>query len=393
VLPPVSAPAKEPLSIYLHWPFCGSKCPYCDFNSHVRPMVEEERWVNATVKALDYWHGRYPGRRIETVFWGGGTPSLMRPAAVERLLSHIAKRWEMAPDCEITLEANPTTHETERFEGFRAAGVNRLSVGIQSFRQEALGFLGRTYTVAEAERALGHIAETFPRYSFDLIYALPGQTLPDWESQLAHALSFADKHLSLYQLTFEPGTRFYQWMRSGKIAPLDDDTAADLYDLTVERLADRGLSLYEISNFAVPGEECRHNLVYWTGGDWIGAGPGAHGRIGHAPTRLATTEWRSPEKWLQQVENNTIGCEIAETLSPDETAEELVLTGLRLSAGIERERFRAVTGLDLDSVISCRNLLELRKNGLAEDDGARVRLTADGRQVLDSVVPYLLPSA
>lgn len=389
-LQPVTEAGKESLSIYLHWPFCGSKCPYCDFNSHVRPLVDEDRWVNATITALDYWYGLYPDRRIETIFWGGGTPSLMSPSSVERLLSHIAKRWQMSPNCEITLEANPTTHEAERFKGFRAAGINRLSVGIQSFNQEALNFLGRTYTVAEAERALAHIAETFPRYSFDLIYALPGQSLESWEPQLAHALTFADKHLSLYQLTFEPGTRFYQWMQSGKITPLDDDVSADLYDLTVERLTGRGLSLYEISNFAAPGQECRHNLVYWTGGDWIGAGPGAHGRIGRAPNRLATNEWRSPEKWLRQIDENTKSCEMAMPLDQKTIAEELVLTGLRLAQGIERARFLWVSGLPLDSVVNPQKVNEMEKNGLAEDDGERLRLTESGRRVLDSAIRFLL---
>lgn len=386
----MNLPQKDPLSIYLHWPFCGSKCPYCDFNSHVRPMVEEDRWVNATLKSLDYWHERYPDRRIETIFWGGGTPSLMTPASVGRVLSHIAKRWGIADHCEITLEANPTTHETERFESFRAAGVNRLSVGIQSFKQEALDFLGRTYTVAEAERALGHIAETFPRYSFDLIYALPGQTVDTWQTQLDHALSFADKHLSLYQLTFEQGTRFYQWMQSGKIEPLDDDTAADLYDLTVARLAEKGLALYEISNFATPGEECRHNLVYWTGGDWIGAGPGAHGRIGQADSRLATAEWRSPEKWLRKVTETSNGCETAQPLSQKEVAEELVLTGLRLAGGINLQQFQTVSGLAFPAVIRQGSAAELVANDLAIEAAGNFRLTDQGRQVLDSVVRFLL---
>ena len=230
----------------------------------------------------------------------------------------------------------------------------------------------------------------FPRYSFDLIYALPDQTLKIWEKQLSHALGFADKHLSLYQLTFEQGTRFYQWMKSGRIVPLDDDLSADLYDMTVARMSDRGLSLYEISNFAAPGEECRHNMVYWTGGDWIGVGPGGHGRIGRAPNRLATTEWRSPEKWLIQVEGNTIGCETAVVLDQTETAEELVLTGLRLDQGIQRTQFQRVTGLQLDSTLNPEKIKELAKNGLAQDDGDRLRLTDTGRQVLDSAMKFLL---
>jgi len=381
---------REPLSIYLHWPFCGSKCPYCDFNSHVRPFVEERRWVEATIRALDYWHARYPGRRIETVFWGGGTPSLMAPASVERVLSHIAKRWPVAQNCEITMEANPTTHEAARFNGFREAGVNRLSLGVQSFQQNALDFLGRTYTVEDAERALIHIAKTFPRYSFDLIYALPGQAVSAWETELSHALSFATGHLSLYQLTFEPGTRFYQWLQSGRISSLDDDTAADLYELTVERLAEKRLNPYEISNFARPHEECRHNVVYWTGGDWIGVGPGAHGRIGQAPHRLATSEWRSPEKWLAMVEQKGQGCEAAEELTAEETAEELVLTGLRLTSGIDRKSFKRVGGQPLDDWLPSERIGMLAAQGLALSDARGLRLTGRGRQLLDAATSFLL---
>jgi putative oxygen-independent coproporphyrinogen III oxidase len=381
---------REPLSIYLHWPFCGSKCPYCDFNSHVRPAVDERRWVNATITALDYWHERYPNRQIQTIFCGGGTPSLISPGSIEGLISHIAGRWQLADDCEITLEANPTTHEAERFRGFRSAGVNRLSLGVQSFEQTALDFLGRTYTVAEAERAIASIAETFPRYSFDLIYALPDQSPERWRKQLAQALSFGSKHLSLYQLTFEPGTRFYQAMRMGRIIPLDDDAAADLYGYTVETLAGGGLEIYEISNFAVPDQECRHNLVYWTGGDWIGVGPGAHGRIGKAPQRIATTEWRSPEKWLQSVEATGVGCEDESALAEEEIAEELVLTGLRLSQGINREQFLAVSDRELSSVVASDKLAQLTSSGLAISDNDGLRLTAAGRQVLDAVVHYTL---
>jgi oxygen-independent coproporphyrinogen-3 oxidase len=390
MLSPVSEPKLEPLSIYLHWPFCGSKCPYCDFNSHVRPQIEEQRWVDATISGLDYWHGRYPDRQITTIFWGGGTPSLLAPASVERVLSHIAKRWSMASECEITLEANPTTHEAERFQGFRAAGVNRLSLGVQSFQQDALDFLGRTYKVAEAEHALAHIAETFPRYSYDLIYALPGQTLETWRPQLDHALSFAGEHISLYQLTFEQGTRFYQLLKSGKMEALDDETAADLYDYTHDQLTTRGLLPYEVSNFAVPGQECRHNLTYWTGGDWIGVGPGAHGRIGQAGNRLATTEWRSPERWLQKVEANSQGCETETPLSAAEAAEELVLMGLRLSSGIDRYQFETLTGLPLDHVLAPDRVETLVKSGLADLQDDRIALTPEGRQVLDAAIKFLL---
>ena len=267
-----------PLSLYLHWPFCGSKCPYCDFNSHVRPSVEENRWVEALLRNLSLWREREPDRRIATIFWGGGTPSLVSPAAVERVLAHIQGLWPLADDCEITLEANPTTHETDRFAALRAAGVNRLSLGVQSFEQADLDYLGRTYTVAEAERALAHIAETFPRFTFDMIYALPDHSLARWQEQLERALAHAGAHLSLYQLTFEPGTRFYQALQTGRMRPLDDDIAADLYAWTVERMAAAGLPQYEISNYARPGEESRHNLVYWHGGEWIGVVHGGENR-------------------------------------------------------------------------------------------------------------------
>jgi len=381
---------QDPFSIYLHWPFCSSKCPYCNFNSHVRPHVEEERWVTATLRALDHWTGDTAGRTVQSVFWGGGTPSLMQPRSVERVLAHIAKRWPLAADCEITLEANPTTHEAERFAGFRAAGVNRLSLGVQSFRQQALDFLGRTYRVAEAERALAHIAATFPRYSFDLIYALPDQNPDAWEGELHHALDFADRHLSLYQLTFERGTQFFQAMQTGRIRSLDDDTAADLYDMTVAALAERGLELYEISNFAAPGEECRHNLIYWQGGEWIGVGPGAHGRLGRVPIRRALNDMRSPEKWLTAVEVQGHGVENDTMLDRRETAEELVLTGLRLAQGIDRAAFARVAGQPLADVLSTAKLAEMVSHGLAVDEPDRIALTPAGQRLLDSAVAFLL---
>ncbi len=379
-----------PLSIYLHWPFCGAKCPYCDFNSHVRPTIDEPRWVTAFLKALDYWHGQAPDRRIETIFWGGGTPSLLAPASVGRVLDHIAGLWSVADDCEITLEANPTTHEAARFDGLRSAGINRLSLGVQSFDQAALDFLGRTYTVADAERALTHIAATFPRFSFDMIYALPHQTLEQWRTQLEYALTMVGEHLSLYQLTFEPGTRFYQALQTGRMNELDEDIAADMLQLTVDRLAGLGLAQYEISNFARPGAESRHNLVYWQGGDWIGVGPGAHGRIGAGTDRQVIANVRSPERWLTSVEQATYGVEIHQKLPPLDVGEELVLTGLRLAAGIDKRRFRQIAGYALDAIAAKSKREMLVREGLAWESQAGFGLTQNGRMVLDASIELLL---
>lgn len=379
-----------PLSLYLHWPFCGSKCPYCDFNSHVRPVVDEPRWVKALLSSLSGWHAQHSSREIATIFWGGGTPSLVSPAAVERVLSHIQSLWPIAADCEITLEANPTTHETARFNDLRAAGVNRLSVGIQSFEQADLDFLGRTYTVTEAERALGHIAETFPRFTFDMIYALPGHSLGQWQAQLERALGFAGEHLSLYQLTFEPGTRFYQALQTGRMQPLDDDTAADLYAWTLARMAEAGLPQYEISNYSRPGAESRHNLVYWQGGEWAGIGPGAHGRIGTNGNRRAIANIRSPEKWLADIEAGKRGVDSDRPLAPTEVGEELLLTGLRLAKGIDRAAFHSVTGYPLEQTAGPARQARLVAEGLAWSNAKGFGLTAEGLMVLDSAVQFLL---
>ena len=380
----------RPLSIYLHWPFCGAKCPYCDFNSHVRPSIDEPRWIGALTRALDHWKQRVPDRQIDTIFWGGGTPSLIAPASVQHILAHIGGLWPIADDCEITLEANPTTHEAARFVDLRDAGVNRLSLGVQSFDQSALNFLGRTYSVSEAERALSHIAETFPRYSFDMIYALPDHTLDLWQRQLEYARTYVGEHLSLYQLTFEPGTRFYQALQTGRMTPLDDEIAADLLEFTVERMAELGLQQYEISNFARPGAESRHNMVYWRGGDWIGVGPGAHGRYGISDERVAVTNVRSPERWLTSVESGRYGVETENKLPSSDRGEELVLTGLRLAEGIDKQQFSTVAGYALDAAVPPSKRAIMVAERLAWETEAAFGLTASGRMVLDSSLKFLL---
>jgi oxygen-independent coproporphyrinogen-3 oxidase len=381
---------KEPLSIYLHWPFCGAKCPYCDFNSHVRLSIDESRWVAALLRALAYWHEQTADREIVTIFWGGGTPSLLEPASVAMILDHIAKLWSVAPDCEITLEANPTTHEAARFADFRKVGINRLSLGVQSFEQPALDFLGRTYKVADAERALDHIASTFPRYSFDLIYALPSHDLAQWKPQLDYALTYVGEHLSLYQLTFEPGTRFYQALQTGRMTALDDETAADMFEYTVGRLVEKGLAQYEISNFASPGAEARHNMVYWQGGDWIGVGPGAHGRVGRGAERQAISNIRSPEKWLSSAETAGFGVETCEPVNLNEVAEELVLTGLRLSTGLDKATFERVSEQNIDQALDPGKRHTLIDAGLAWETPNGFGLTPDGLMLLDANIQFLL---
>ena len=303
-LPSCSPPtASDPgFGVYVHWPFCQSKCPYCDFNSHVRESVEHERWARALTAELETMAALAPGREVASVFFGGGTPSLMEPATVQAVLDRIAGLWSMAPNAEITLEANPGSVEADRFAGYAAAGVNRLSLGVQALDDAALGFLGRRHDVAEALRALDVARANFGRVSFDLIYARPQQTVAAWRDELARALAFGTDHLSLYQLTLEQGTRFWTLAGRGEFTLPDEDAAADLYALTQEMTAAAGLPAYEISNHARPGAESRHNLTYWRSGEWVGIGPGAHGRLAGDGGAIARRQHKAPETWLAAVE-------------------------------------------------------------------------------------------
>jgi len=373
--------------VYLHWPFCLSKCPYCDFNSHVRHGgIDEARYVRAFAREIAATAERVPGRVVSTIFFGGGTPSLMQPSTVEALLNEIAKHWIILPGAEVTLEANPTSVEAERFRGYRAAGVNRVSLGVQSLDDTSLKELGRLHTAREALDAVAIARSIFTRYSFDLIYARPRQTPQQWATELRLAIAEAAEHLSLYQLTIEPGTPFFALHRAGKIATPDEDTGRVLYDTTQEICAGAGLPAYEISNHARPGAECRHNLVYWRGHEYAGIGPGAHGRLNIGGVRYATETEKRPESWLMRVEAGGHGLTVNEPLMTGEQADEYLLMGLRLAEGIDPERYQKLAGRPLDE----KRISILKEEGAIESmaDG-RLRVTLSGFPVLDAVVADL----
>lgn len=376
-----------PFGVYVHWPFCQSKCPYCDFNSHVRHGgIDEIRFLRAYEIEIATTAARVPNRTVSTIFFGGGTPSLMQPSTVETILNCIARHWNIAADVEVTLEANPTSVEATRFHGYRAAGVNRVSLGVQSLDDTALRELGRLHSAREALDAIAIARKIFDRYSFDLIYARPRQSLDDWAAELKRAIAEAAEHLSLYQLTIEPDTPFFGLHRSGKLPVPDEDLARDLYDLTQEICADAVLPAYEISNHARPGAECRHNLVYWRGDDYAGVGPGAHGRLTIDGRRVATETAKRPEAWLMRVETNGAGVTVSEKLTAGETADEYLLMGLRLAEGIDLARYRALSGRVLDP----ERISILRNEGAIETtpDG-RLRVTQSGFPLLDAVVADL----
>jgi len=383
----VNMNSSAPFAVYVHWPFCLSKCPYCDFNSHVRHGgYDEPRYVRAVLKELTTTATRIPGRTVSSIFFGGGTPSLMQPESVEAILDGIAKQWNIAPDIEITLEANPTSVEATRFRGYRTAGVNRVSLGVQAIDDAALKELGRLHTAREALDAVAVARSIFDRYSFDLIYARPRQTLAEWNRELTRAIDEAAEHLSLYQLTIEPGTTFFNLHRAGKLATPDEDLARDLYDLTQAVCSAHGLPAYEISNHARPGAECRHNLIYWRGQDYAGIGPGAHGRLTIGGRRFATETEKRPESWLMRVEALGHGLLVNEPLSTDETADEYLLMGLRLAEGIEPARYFALAGRELNP----RRISILQEEGAVETTAeGRLRVTQAGFPVLDAVVADL----
>ena len=383
----MSLTTAAPFAVYVHWPFCLSKCPYCDFNSHVRHGgVDDARFVRAFESEIAATKARIGDRTVSTIFFGGGTPSLMQPSSVQAILDSIAKHWNVAPDVEVTLEANPTSVEAERFRGYRAAGVNRVSLGVQALDDASLKELGRLHTAQEALDAVAIARANFERYSFDLIYARPRQTLEAWGAELKRAISEAAEHLSLYQLTIEPGTPFFGLHKAGKLITPDEDLGRDLYDLTQQVCSDAGLPAYEISNHARPGAECRHNLVYWRGHEYAGIGPGAHGRLNIDGRRYATETDKKPEGWLEKVEAQGVGLTVDEKLQPGEVADEFLLMGLRLVEGIEPRRFTAISGRDLDPA----RISFLRDGGAVEttEDG-RLRVTKSGFPLLDAVVADL----
>jgi putative oxygen-independent coproporphyrinogen III oxidase len=373
--------------VYVHWPFCLSKCPYCDFNSHVRHTgVDEDRYVRAFATEIAATAARTGPRTVSTIFMGGGTPSLMKPETVGAILDTIGKHWAVAPDVEVTLEANPTSVEATRFRGYRAAGVNRVSLGVQALDDVSLKELGRLHSAQEALDAVKIARTAFERYSFDLIYARPSQTPQAWRAELERAIDEAAEHLSLYQLTIEQETPFAALHAAGKLKIPDDDHARELYDLTQEITAARGLPVYEISNHARPGAECRHNLVYWRYHEYAGVGPGAHGRLVVDGRRYATSTERRPESWLMRVEANGHGLIDDEPLTRAEQADEYLLMGLRLAEGIDLHRYTEFAGHTLDEA----RIKALGAEGFIEatQDG-RLRVTRSGFPVLDAVVADL----
>jgi len=378
---------KKAFGVYVHWPFCLSKCPYCDFNSHVRHApIDEERFAQAFACEIEATATRVPSREVSSIFLGGGTPSLMRPQTVGAILDAIGKHWRVALDVEVTLEANPTSVEATRFAGYRAAGVNRVSLGVQALDDASLKALGRLHTAQEALDAVAIARSIFERYSFDLIYARPDQTPKMWADELKHAIAEAAEHLSLYQLTIEEGTPFFGLHAAGKLQTPDEAAARALYDVTQEICASHGLPAYEISNHARGGAECRHNLVYWRGEEYAGIGPGAHGRLDIDGARHAIATEKRPEAWLMRVEANGHGLITDDCLNSEERADEFLLMGLRLAEGIDPQAYADLSGRALDP----GRIAILREQGaIVIDESGRLRVTQAGFPVLDAVVADL----
>ncbi|MEO0568483.1 MAG: radical SAM family heme chaperone HemW [Pseudomonadota bacterium] len=374
--------------VYIHWPFCEAKCPYCDFNSYARKNIDQNQWLDGYLKEIARYAELLPNRAINSVFFGGGTPSLMDPAIVEKMISSILSHWSASNDIEITLEANPTSVEADKFNAYSDAGVNRISMGVQALNDGDLKRLGRTHSVKEANQAFDIARRNFNRVSFDLIYARQSQTLEDWQKELRQALDMAVDHLSLYQLTIEQGTAFGDRYKRGKLRDLpDDDDAADMYQVTQDICAEAGLDAYEVSNYAKQGAQSRHNLIYWQYGDYVGIGPGAHGRVTLAGQRYATDTWKSPEKWLASAKQGN-GDKHKTAIAPLDQAAEYLMMGLRIAEGIDLSRYAGLAGEPLDNeaitYLKDINMIELREN--------RLTASENGRPVLNSLIQELLPS-
>ena len=382
--------------LYIHWPFCVSKCPYCDFNSHVRAQIDEDLWRESYLKELDYWGKKTADRTLSSVFFGGGTPSLMAPKTVQSILNRLSDYWSLSPDLEVTLEANPNSAEQTKVEAFRDAGVNRLSLGIQSLREDALKFLGRAHGRTEAIRALRMAKQTFDRYSFDLIYARPDQTLGQWQEELTEALDFAGGHLSLYQLTLEKGTAFYTQAQSGRLHLPEEQLASDFYELTQDITTSVGLPAYEVSNHAKVGQESRHNLIYWRGQEYGALGPGAHGRLHEVSDtddkvqRWATKNFRAPERWLQAVAEHGHGLEEQLKIEPEEHLTEFLMMGLRLYEGVAIADIETIAQVSFTQRFSPSKIEDLTAENLISLQSGRLKATSKGLMCLNSVLRYLL---
>lgn len=382
----------KPLSVYIHWPFCLSKCPYCDFNSHVRESISPLDWQEAYLKELDHYFEmlKHDKRLIKSIFFGGGTPSLMPPSLVEAVLQKIDALWGIPKDIEITLEANPTSVETEKFKSLRNIGINRVSIGVQSFDQKALAFLGRQHDVEQAKQAIEAARQYFPRYSFDLIYARPQQSLEAWQIELEEALAFDPSHISLYQLTIEKGTAFYAAYQAGKFKMPDDDHAAKLYNYTTHRLSQNGLQRYEVSNYARIGHESQHNLTYWQYNDYLGIGPGAHGRLTIAHQKYAMHNHRAPEIYLARVTDTGHARKEKTSLMPKEIFDEMMMMGLRLKKGIAFQDIIDKTAKSLDQWVDERKISPLITQSLLQKNKTHFYCTDKGLLLLNSLLENIL---
>jgi putative oxygen-independent coproporphyrinogen III oxidase len=378
--------SNSDFGIYIHWPFCKAKCPYCDFNSHVRhEAVDHMSFAEAITTELSWLEQKSRGKEVTSIFFGGGTPSLMPPKAVTHVLDHIAKLWPVTADAEITLEANPTSVEAENFRGYRTAGVNRVSVGVQSLVEADLKALGRQHSPDEALKAFRLAAKIFPRVSFDLIYARPNQSQAQWREELTRALGEQQGHMSLYQLTIEPETRYQDLFDAGKLTIPDDDEAATLYEITQELTAKHGLSAYEISNHASPGHESKHNLTYWRYGEYAGAGPGAHSRLAAGDNRLGLMSEKHPETWRQMVQTQGHGLSEKTVLTPPEQAPEYLLMGLRITEGIDLDRHAKLSGVAIDP----SKITALENLGMVTRSDRHLMATPRGRPILNAIIREL----
>jgi putative oxygen-independent coproporphyrinogen III oxidase len=382
--------SSGPLGLYIHWPFCAAKCPYCDFNSHVSERIDHDAWRQAYLRELEYYAGLTQGRAVGSVFFGGGTPSLMQPQTAESVLDAVARYWPLAGNVEITLEANPTSVEIAKFQAFRTAGINRVSIGIQALNDADLKFLGREHSAAEALEALQTARRVFDRHTFDLIYARPGQSAAQWRNELAAALDQANGHMSLYQLTIEEGTPFYMRYKRGEFQIPDQDLAGAMYEETQEIMEGAGMLAYEISNHAAPAQESRHNLVYWNYGDYAGIGPGAHGRLTLAGKKQATRGHRAPDIWLKQVNEKGHGAHPFEEVAPKQRFTEALMMGLRLREGVSLSRLESEAGEEWQNLIDPEKLQALIKEGLLLQENDNLRPTKAGMQRLNGILGYLL---
>jgi len=381
---------KPLFGVYVHWPFCASKCPYCDFNSHVSESIDHEAWAQAYLSELDYYAEKTQGRQVTSIFFGGGTPSLMKPETVEAVIARIQKNWSVANDIEITLEANPTSVETDKFQDFKLAGVNRVSVGLQALNDRDLQFLGRQHSVAEGVAAVNTAASVFDQYSFDLIYARPEQTVSEWEAELRQALEHTGGHLSLYQLTIEQGTPFYARHQRGEFSVPEADQAGEFYEVTQNILEEAGMPSYEISNHARAGQESVHNMTYWRYEDYAGIGPGAHGRLSLNGDKYATRGKRAPDVWMESVRQRGHGSHPFETVEHEQRAVECLMMGLRLAGGVHIPKLEEEAGRPLDKVLSQDKLEAMIREGYLVRDAEYLAATVAGRQRLNSLLGYLL---